>query len=80
MYSKDIMTTDVVTVGPETDIRTIARSLIERGISAVPVVDHAGRVIGIVSEGDLMRRGRSRNGAASFLVAGVACRSRGESA
>ena len=56
MYSNYFMTTDVVTVGPDTDIRTIARSLIERGISAVPVVDHAGRVIGIVSEGDLMRR------------------------
>lgn len=56
MHSKDIMTTNVVTVGPDTDVRTIARSLIERGISAVPVVDHVGRVIGIVSEGDLMRR------------------------
>ena len=56
MRSKDVMTTNVVTVGPDTDVRTIARSLIERGISAVPVVDHAGRVIGIVSEGDLMRR------------------------
>ncbi len=56
MHSKDVMTTNVVTVGPDTDVRAIARSLIERGISAVPVVDHAGHVIGIVSEGDLMRR------------------------
>jgi CBS domain-containing protein len=56
MHSKDVMTTNVLTVGPDTDVRTIARSLIERGISAVPVVDHAGRIIGIVSEGDLMRR------------------------
>ena len=56
MHAKDVMTTNVVTVGPDTDVRTIARSLIERRISAVPVVDQAGRVVGIVSEGDLMRR------------------------
>jgi CBS domain-containing protein len=56
MHAKDVMTTSVVTVGPDTDVRTIARFLIERRISAVPVVDQAGRVVGIVSEGDLMRR------------------------
>lgn len=56
MHARDVMTANVVTVGPDTDVRTIARCLIERGISAVPVVDGEGRVVGIVSEGDLMRR------------------------
>lgn len=56
MRARDIMTTNLVTVGPDTDVRAIARSLIERGISAAPVVDQAGCVVGIVSEGDLMRR------------------------
>jgi hypothetical protein len=46
MRAKDVMTADVVTVGPDTDVRTIARSLIERGISAVPVVDPQGHVLG----------------------------------
>lgn len=50
------MTTKVVTVSPDTAVRTIAQTLVERGISAVPVLDEAGRLLGIVSEGDLMRR------------------------
>lgn len=56
MRAGDVMTTKVVTVSPETAVRTIAQTLVERGISAVPVVDGAGRLLGIVSEGDLMRR------------------------
>lgn len=56
MRAGDVMTTRVVTVGPDTAVRTIAQTLVERGISAVPVVDGAGRLLGIVSEGDLMRR------------------------
>lgn len=59
MKAKDVMTTSVVTVRPDTDVREIARRLIERNISAVPVVDAEGRVMGIVSEGDLMRRPES---------------------
>jgi len=56
MKAKDVMTTDVVTVGPETPVAEIAQRLIDRRISAVPVVDADGRPLGIVSEGDLMRR------------------------
>lgn len=55
MHAKDIMTTQVVTVTPETTVREIAFLLAEKGISAVPVVDH-GAVVGIVSEGDLIHR------------------------
>jgi CBS domain-containing protein len=56
MRAEDIMTTDVCTAEPETPIVEIARRLAERRISAVPVVDPKGHVIGIVSEGDLIRR------------------------
>ena len=56
MRAKDVMTSPVVTVTPETMVPQIAKLLIERRISAVPVVDQGERVIGIVSEGDLMRR------------------------
>jgi len=56
MVARDIMTTRVVTVGPETPVEEIARLLLSHHISAVPVVDAGGRLAGIVSEGDLMRR------------------------
>lgn len=56
MNAKDIMSTRVVTADEETPIETIAEFLIKFHISAVPVIDDANRVIGMVSEGDLMRR------------------------
>ncbi len=56
MQAKDIMTTRVVTVRPEEPISQIAAILVERNISAVPVVDVDGRLCGIVSEGDLLHR------------------------
>lgn len=56
MHAKDVMTSDVVTVSPDTDVQEIARLLLARRISAVPVVGADGRIQGIVSEGDLMRR------------------------
>lgn len=56
MQAKDVMTRFVVSVEPDTPVTEIARKLIDRGISAVPVLDETGKVVGIVSEGDLMRR------------------------
>lgn len=56
MKARDVMTTGVITVTPTTSISEIAATLLEKRISAVPVVDEAGRLVGIVSEGDLLRR------------------------
>jgi CBS domain-containing protein len=56
MRASDVMTSDVVTVGPETSVGEVARLLVEHRISAVPVVDATGRLVGIVSEGDLIGR------------------------
>jgi CBS domain-containing protein len=56
MRASDIMTTKVVTVSPDMKVDEIARVLLEKGISAVPVADENGNVVGIVSEGDLLRR------------------------
>ena len=56
MEARDIMSRDVVIVGPETTCQEIARTLVTRGISAVPVVDNGGAVVGMVSEGDLINR------------------------
>ena len=56
MRAMDVMTTNVVTVGPETPVQEVAKILSERSISGVPVVDAANRLVGIVSEGDLLHR------------------------
>jgi hypothetical protein len=48
--------TEVISVGPETSVHALAALLSERGISGVPVVDADNRVVGIVSEGDLLHR------------------------
>lgn len=56
MRAMDVMTTNVITVTPEASVQEVAKVLSERGISGVPVVDADNRLIGIVSEGDLLHR------------------------
>lgn len=50
------MTCDVITIDADRPVVEVARLLLDRRISAVPVVDPTGRLLGIVSEGDLLRR------------------------
>ncbi len=59
MHAVDVMTTQVITVAPTTEVREIAELLLQHRISAVPVVDADQHVLGIVSEGDLIRRAES---------------------
>jgi CBS domain-containing protein len=56
MQAKDIMARDVITVSEASTVKDVADILLDRGISAVPVVDASGRVTGMVSEGDLLHR------------------------
>jgi CBS domain-containing protein len=56
MIVRDVMTTDVVTVLPGQSLKDVARLLVERRISGVPVEDGTGSVLGVVSEGDLLLR------------------------
>ena len=56
MNAKDVMTARVISVRPDTAVAEIADTLVSHRISAVPVIDAAGRLVGIVSEGDLIRR------------------------
>jgi CBS domain-containing protein len=56
MKASDIMVSKVITVGPNTTVQEIANILLSNRISAVPVVDDHGALIGIVSEGDLIHR------------------------
>ena len=56
MNVADVMTQKVFSVTPETTIVDAARLMLQHGISGLPVVDSGGAVIGIVTEGDLLRR------------------------
>lgn len=56
MKAKEIMTSPVFTVSPDTPVAQIARLLCEKHISGVPVVDDTGKVVGIVAEIDLIKR------------------------
>jgi CBS domain-containing protein len=59
MQARDIMTTPVLTVTKDATVQEVARLLLDRHISAVPVVDGDGILLGVVSEGDLIRRADS---------------------
>jgi len=59
MLARDVMTTAVLTAPPDTEVREIARTLLERRVSALPIVDEQGTLRGIVSEGDLINRSES---------------------
>lgn len=56
MHAIDVMTTNVITAREDTPVQEIAGLMLKHRISALPVVSADQRVIGIVSEGDLMRR------------------------
>jgi CBS domain-containing protein len=56
MKARDVMVSPVITVKPSSSVKEVATTLLERRISAVPVVDDQGKLVGIISEGDLMHR------------------------
>jgi CBS domain-containing protein len=56
MNVRDLMTTDVVSVPPETPLKAVAALLVAHRISGVPVVDAGGRVVGVVSEADFLAK------------------------
>jgi CBS domain-containing protein len=56
MNAADVMVRQVVTIKPDSTIRDVAALLVAKHISAVPVTDADGKLLGIISEGDLLRR------------------------
>jgi CBS domain-containing protein len=54
--ASDIMTTSIITASPDMSVRHAAGTMVFAGISGMPVVDEAGRLLGMVTEGDLMHR------------------------
>ena len=60
LTAADVMTRDVVTVRPNDSLRRAAQIMLERGVSGLPVVEANGRVVGVISEADLIRHGESQ--------------------
>jgi CBS domain-containing protein len=71
MKVRDIMTTDPFKVTGNTHLKEAARLMVRHRVSGLPVVDEAGKLIGILSEGDFIRReaGRDRPQGVSLLDA-----------
>lgn len=56
MRASDVMTSNVVSAKPDMTVSEVARLLVDKGISGAPVIDAAGHVVGMISEGDLLHR------------------------
>lgn len=56
MKARDVMVSPVVTVNPGSSVKDAAGTFLKRRISAVPVIDESGKLVGIVSESDLIHR------------------------
>jgi CBS domain-containing protein len=57
MQVRDVMTRNVISVGSDQSVLQAAQLMLENRISGLPVVDAVGKLIGIVTEGDFLRRG-----------------------
>ncbi|OCP03931.1 MULTISPECIES: CBS domain-containing protein [unclassified Ensifer] len=56
MRVKDVMTISLVKLSPDNSVRQAAQIMIDNHVSGLPVVDDDGRLVGLISEGDLIRR------------------------
>lgn len=61
MKAKDVMTPSVITVSVDGTVKDAVRAMLDNHISGLPVIDAEGRLVGLVSEGDLMRRVKGKN-------------------
>jgi CBS domain-containing protein len=62
MNARNVMTPDVVSVPPDASVGTAAQLMLQKRISGVPVIDDRGRLVGILSEGDFLRRAETGTG------------------
>ncbi len=67
MQVEEVMSRDVVSVSPDTSLKDAAATLVERRISGLPVCDADGRVLGVFSEADLLRK----EGGPTHVVGGM---------
>jgi CBS domain-containing protein len=60
MNAKDVMSREVISIAPAATVLEAARVMLQHRISGLPVIDSAGKLVGIVSEGDFLRRGETQ--------------------
>lgn len=60
MKAKDVMTRNVISTAPDATVLQAARLMLQHHISGLPVVDKAGKLVGVLSEGDFLRRRETR--------------------
>jgi CBS-domain-containing membrane protein len=58
LVARDIMTTEVITVGPEASVTEAARLMESHHISGLPVLDQEGRLLGVITQSDLVQQAR----------------------
>lgn len=56
MKARDVMVAPVITASPNATVKSVAETFVRHQISAIPVVDDKGRLVGMISEGDLLHR------------------------
>jgi CBS domain-containing protein len=72
MFAKDVMTRDIISVRPSTTVKNLAMILIKNQISGAPVIDKDGKILGIVSEADIVaKKGKDANSIMSKKVVSV---------
>jgi CBS domain-containing protein len=73
MQAKDIMTRDVITVDPSMTVKSLAMTLIKNQISGAPVAGKGGKIVGVVSEADIVgKKGKDVKSIMSTKVISVA--------
>src|SRR3989338_10034197 len=72
MLARDIMTRDVDTDSPSTTVKNLAKILIQNQISGAPVTDKKGKILGLVSEADIVaKKGKQVKDIMSKHIVGV---------
>ena len=56
MLARDVMATEVATIAPNAPLHAVAATMVERGVTGLPVVDASCRLLGLVTESDLLHR------------------------
>ena len=56
MNAKDVMTGNIVSIQPDATVLQAARLMLQHHISGLPVIDRSSKLVGILSEGDFLRR------------------------
>ena len=78
LSARDVMTNPVATVWPSMSVGDLARLLSEKRISGVPVVDHTGALVGIVSQADILSRRRGEETVRAIMTTDVVAVGEGE--